>query len=67
MNQSRDLKILEAILFASTEPVLENDLKERIINKDLISSMLNEIQNIYSKRRKYFIFLSINSSCLSYQ
>ena len=50
MNISRDLKILEAILFASTEPVLENDLKERIINKDSIHSMLKEIQNFYSKR-----------------
>ena len=50
MNQSKDLKILEAILFASTEPVLENDLKERIINKDSFYSMLKEIQNFYSKR-----------------
>ena len=29
MNTSRDLKILEAILFASTQPVLESDLKEK--------------------------------------
>ena len=50
MNQSRDLKILEAILFASTEPVLENDLKEKIVNKDNIYLMLKEIQNSYSEK-----------------
>jgi segregation and condensation protein B len=50
MNQSRDLKILEAILFASTEPVLENDLKEKIVNKDNIFSMLKDIQNSYSEK-----------------
>ena len=50
MNQSRDLKILEAILFASTEPVLENDLKEKIVNKDNIFLMLKEIQKSYSEK-----------------
>ena len=50
MNQSRDLKILEAILFASTEPVLENDLKEKIVYKDNIFSMLKDIQNSYSEK-----------------
>ena len=50
MNQSRDLKILEAILSASTEPVLENDLKEKIVYKDNIFSMLKDIQNSYSEK-----------------
>ena len=31
MNVNRDKKIIEAILFASNEPVLESDLKEKII------------------------------------
>ena len=30
MNENRDIKILEAILFASGEPVLEEDLKQKI-------------------------------------
>ena len=50
MNTSRDLKILEAILFASTEPVLENDLKEKISNKNEISTLLKELQISYSDR-----------------
>jgi len=50
MSKLKDLKILEAILFASTEPVLENDLKEKIVNKDNIYLMLKEIQNSYSEK-----------------
>ena len=50
MIASRDLKILEAILFASTEPILENDLKEKIFNKNKINSLLIELQNLYSDR-----------------
>ena len=30
---NKDIKLLEAILFASGEPVLENDLKEKIRDK----------------------------------
>ena len=33
MNETKDLKLLEAILFASSEPVLEEDLKDKIYNK----------------------------------
>jgi len=50
MNKSRDLKILEAVLFASTEPVLENDLKEKIVNKNKVYLLLKELQNLYSDR-----------------
>ena len=50
MNTSKDLKILEAILFASTEPVLENDLKEKIVNKNKVYLLLKELQNLYSDR-----------------
>ena len=33
MSTNRDSKILEAILFASGSPVLEEDLKDKMINK----------------------------------
>ena len=35
MNINRDTKILEAILFASGSPVLEDDLKDKITNKKI--------------------------------
>lgn len=50
MNYSRDLKILEAILFTSPEPILEKDLQEKINNKDKIHSLLLELKNLYSNR-----------------
>ena len=31
--ENKDIKLLEAILFASGEPVEENDLKDKIVNK----------------------------------
>ena len=37
MNTERDIKIIEAILFASSEPVSEDDLREKITNKNSIS------------------------------
>ena len=50
MNDNRDLKILEAILFTSPEPILEKDLQEKITNKDKIHSLLLELKNLYSNR-----------------
>ena len=50
MNNNRDLKILEAILFTSPEPILEKDLQDKIINKDKIHSLLLELKNFYSNR-----------------
>ena len=50
MNDSRDLKILEAILFTSPEPILEKDLQDKINNKDKIHSLLLELKNLYSNR-----------------
>tara|TARA_B100001245_G_scaffold125155_1_gene92381 strand:+ start:266 stop:901 length:636 start_codon:yes stop_codon:yes gene_type:complete len=50
MNDNRDLKILEAILFTSPEPILENDLQDKITNKDNIHSLLIELKNLYSNR-----------------
>jgi len=55
---NKDIKILEAILFASGEPLDENDLKEKIKdNFDLsprgIREMLNLNKPIYEKTAAY--------------
>ncbi len=48
---NKDIKLLEAILFASGEPVLENDLKEKIKDKKNLSNFLNELKDFYKDRR----------------
>ena len=45
---NKDLKLLEAIIFASGEPVDENDLKEKIMDKKNLVSYLNELKKFYS-------------------
>ena len=50
MNDQKDLKIIEAILFASTEPVNENDLKDKIIDKNNFLESMNKLKNFYSNR-----------------
>ena len=47
---NKDLKLIEAILFASGEPVDEADLKDKIKDKKNISKYLNEIKNFYNER-----------------
>ena len=47
---NKDIKLLEAILFASGEPVLENDLKEKIKDKKNLSNFLNELKEFYKDR-----------------
>ncbi len=47
---NKDIKILEAILFASGEPIEQNELKEKIKDKNNIVNYLNEIKNFYSER-----------------
>ena len=47
---NKDIKILEAILFASGEPVDENDLKDKISEKANLIKFLNEIKNFYQSR-----------------
>ena len=42
---NKDIKILEAILFASGEPLDENDLKEKNKEKNNISKLLLEIKD----------------------
>ena len=47
---NKDIKLLEAILFASGEPVLENDLKEKIKDKKNLTNFLNELKEFYNNR-----------------
>ena len=47
---NKDIKILEAILFASGEPLEEIDLKEKIKDKNNISKLLQEIKDFYKNR-----------------
>ena len=47
---NKDIKLLEAILFASGEPVDESDLKEKIDDKKNISLYLNQIKDFYNSR-----------------
>jgi len=46
----RDIKIIEAILFASNEPVSEDDLREKITNKNNFNEYLINIQKFYEVR-----------------
>ena len=50
MTPVRDIKIIEAILFASGDPVLESDLKEKVINKNKFDDYIKEIQKFYEFR-----------------
>ena len=47
---NKDIKLLEAILFAAGEPVLENDLKEKIKDKKNLSNFLKELKEFYKDR-----------------
>jgi hypothetical protein len=42
MTEEKDIKILEAILFASDEPVLEEDLKQNISKKNNLDDYLKK-------------------------
>ena len=50
MTIKRDIRIIEAILFASDEPIPEDDLKDKIINKDKFNSYMEELKNFYNSR-----------------
>ena len=50
MSVSRDIKIIEAILFASNEPVHEDDLKGKMLNKNNFQNDINNLQNFYLER-----------------
>jgi segregation and condensation protein B len=46
----RDIKLIEAILFASGNPVLEDDLKEKLNNKKNFDNYIKEIKSFYENR-----------------
>ena len=50
MSINRDTKILEAILFASGNPVLEEDLKEKMINKKNFKKEMEDLKLFYESR-----------------
>ena len=50
MSVSRDARVLEAILFASGTAILEEDLKEKIINKDNFQNEITNLQKFYNER-----------------
>ena len=50
MTEEKDIKILEAILFASDGPVLEEDLKQNISNKNNLDDYLKKISILYNNR-----------------
>ena len=50
MTINRDTKILEAILFASGDPVLEEDLKEKMINKKNFKKEIQDLKIFYEGR-----------------
>ena len=50
MTTKRDIKTIEAILFASSEPVSEDDLMDKIRNKDKFNDYLLELKKFYSER-----------------
>ena len=50
MSLNRDSKILEAILFASGSPVLEEDLKDKIINKKEFKKEMERLRDFYQNR-----------------
>ena len=50
MSTNRDSKILEAILFASGSPVLEEDLKDKMINKKEFKKEIEILRKLYENR-----------------
>ena len=50
MKTERDIKIIEAILFASSEPLSEVDLRKKITNKNNFNEYLLNIQKFYETR-----------------
>ena len=50
MSNSKDIKIIEALLFASNDPILEDDLLDKIEFKDKINEYLAELSKIYETR-----------------
>tara|TARA_B100000029_G_scaffold209493_1_gene207333 strand:- start:293 stop:937 length:645 start_codon:yes stop_codon:yes gene_type:complete len=50
MTINKDIRILEAILFASGTPVLEDDLKDKILNKKNFKKEIENLKEFYKDR-----------------
>ena len=50
MNNIKDIKIIEALLFASSEPLDELEKKEKILDKKNIKNYLDTIQKYYEDK-----------------
>ena len=50
MSTNRDSKILEAILFASGSPILEEDLKDKMISKKEFKKEIEKLREFYQNR-----------------
>ena len=50
MINSKDHRLIEALIFGSTEPVSEKDILEKISDKSLLNKILNDLQNFYIER-----------------
>ncbi len=50
MSTNRDTMILEAILFASNSPILEEDLKDKMVNKKDFKKEIEELKEFYKER-----------------
>ena len=50
MIENKDSKIIEAILFASHEPVHEDDLIQKMINKEKFNNCIKDLQTFYENR-----------------
>ena len=49
MTTSRDIKLIEAILFASGQPVEEDDLINKIVNKNEFNNYMLDIRDSFNK------------------
>ena len=57
MSTNRDTKILEAILFASGSPILEDDLKDKMLNKKVRFDKEKYVISDYQKSERDFAFV----------
>ena len=52
MSTLRDIKIIEAILFASGEPVSEEDLKDKIVKKSEFNNSVEAVIKLWEAASK---------------
>ena len=50
INYSKNHRIIEALIFGSTEPISEEDMLEKISNEINLNDLLNDLKNYYKER-----------------